>query len=97
MLIFIGYLFSLINETYNTCAIHTQVIRQASIASILFAGFFGIFFISINKILLGAQVSENNKKLSTKPNTYDTPQNDTNTTPTAPSHSNNLHNNHPYL
>ena len=45
---FIGFLFSLLKGIYNTCAIHTQVNRQASVARILFAGFFGIFFI-INK------------------------------------------------
>ena len=52
---FIGFLFSLIKGIYNTCAIHTQVNRQASVARILFAGFFGIFS-SINKILLDAQI-----------------------------------------
>ena len=40
---------------YNICAIRTQVNRQASVARILFAGFFGIFSSSINKILLDAQ------------------------------------------
>ena len=48
---FIGFLFSLLKGIYNTCAIHTQVNRQASVAHILFAGFFGIFSSSINKIL----------------------------------------------
>ena len=38
---FIGFLFSLLKGIYNTCAIHTQVNRQASVARILFAGFFG--------------------------------------------------------
>ena len=47
---FIGFLFSLLKGIYNTCAIHTQVNRQASVARILFAGFFGIFSSSINKI-----------------------------------------------
>ena len=37
---------------------HTQVNRQASVARILFAGFFGIFSTSINKILLDAQIKE---------------------------------------
>ena len=46
---FIGFLFSLLKGIYNTCAIHTQVNRQASVARILFAGFFGIFSTSINK------------------------------------------------
>ena len=45
---FIGFLFSLLKGIYNTCAIHTQVSRQASVARILFAGFFWNFFI-INK------------------------------------------------
>ena len=45
---FIGYLFSLLKGIYNTCAIHTQVNRQASVARILFAGFFGTFSSSIN-------------------------------------------------
>ena len=36
-----------------------------------FAGFFGIFSTSINKILLDAQIKEYNTKLSTTPNTYD--------------------------
>ena len=53
---FIGFLFSLLKGIYNTCAIHTQVNRQASVARILFAGFFGIFSTSINKILLDAQI-----------------------------------------
>ena len=48
---FIGFMFSLLKEIYNTCAIHTQVNRQASLARILFAGFFGIFSTSISKIL----------------------------------------------
>ena len=45
--------------------------KQASVARIILAGFFGIFSTSINKILLDAQISEYNKKLSNKPNTYD--------------------------
>ena len=36
---FIGFLFSLLKGMYNTCAIHAQVNRQASVARILFAGF----------------------------------------------------------
>ena len=63
MLNFIGFLFSLLKGIYNTCAIHTQVNRQASVARILFAGFFGIFSTSINKILLDAQI----KKYNTTP------------------------------
>ena len=34
MFIFIGFLFSLLKGIYNTCAIHTQVNRQASVARI---------------------------------------------------------------
>ena len=81
---FIGFLFSLLKGIYNTCAIHTQVNRQTIVARILFAGFFGIFSTSINKILLDAQIKEYNTKLSTRPNTYREEHNNTNTTPTAP-------------
>ena len=41
-----------LKRIYNTCAIQLQVIKQASVARILFAGFFGIFTTSINTILL---------------------------------------------
>ena len=75
---FVGFLFSLLKGIYNACAIHTQVNKQASVARILFAGFFGIFSTSINKILLDAQIKEYNTKLSTTPNTYDESRNDTN-------------------
>ena len=81
---FIGFVFSLLKGIYNTCAIHTQVNRQASVARILFAGFFGIFSSSINKILLDAQIKEYNTKLATRPNTYDEEHNNVDTTPTAP-------------
>ena len=90
----IGFIFSLLKGICNTCAIHTQVNRQASVARILFAGFFGIFSSSTNKILLDAQIKEYNTKLSTNPNTYDDSNNKTNTLPTAP-HLPNLHHNHP--
>ena len=80
---FFGFFFSLRKGIYNTCAIHTQVNRQASVARILFAGFFGIFSSSINKILLDAQIKEYNTKLSTNPNTYDDSNNNTNALPTA--------------
>ena len=53
---FIGFLFSQFKGIHKTCAIHTQVNRQASVARILFAGFFGIFSSSIKKILLDAQI-----------------------------------------
>ena len=62
---FIGFFFSLLKGIYNTCAIHTQVNRQASVARILFAGFFGIFSSSIYKILLDAHIKE--YKLINKP------------------------------
>ena len=81
---FIGFLFSLLKGIYNTCAIHTQVNRQASVAFILFAGFFGIFSSSINKILLDAQIKEYNTKISTRQNTYDEEHNNIEITPTAP-------------
>ena len=82
---FIGFLFSLLKGIYNTCAIHTQVNRQASVARILFAGFFvGIFSSSINKLLLDKQIKEYNTKKSPRPNTYDEDYNNVDTTPTAP-------------
>ena len=84
MFVFIGYFFSLLKRIYNTCAIHTQVKRQASVARIIFAEFFGIFSTSINKILLDAQIKEYITKLSTTPNTYDESQHNTNTLSTAP-------------
>ena len=43
-----------------------------------------IFSNFLNKILLDAQIKEYNTKLSTKPNTYDESQNNTNTLPLAP-------------
>ena len=91
---FIVFLFSLLKGFYNTCAIHTQVNRQASVARILFAGFFGIYSSSINKILLDAQIKEYNTKLSTIPNTYNDSNNNTNALPTAP-HLPNLQHHHP--
>ena len=81
---FIGFLFSLLKGIYNTCAIHTQVNRQASVARILFAGFFGIFSSSINKVLLDAQIKEYKTKKSTRPNTYHEEHNNADTTPTVP-------------
>ena len=80
---FIGFLFSLLKGFYTTCAIHTQVNRQASasVARILFAGFFGIFSSSINKIL---QIKEYNTKISTRQNTYGKEHDNVDTTPTAP-------------
>ena len=81
---FVGFLFSLLKGIYSTCAIHTQVNRQVSVARILFAGFFGIFSSSINKILLDAQIKEYNTKLATRPNTYHEEHNIVDTTPTAP-------------
>ena len=84
MLNFIGFLFSLLKGIYNTCAIHIQVNRQASVARILFAGFFGILSSSINKILLDAQIKEYNTKLAARPNTYDEEHKNVDTAPTAP-------------
>ena len=77
-------LFFSLKGNYNTCAIHTQVNRQTSVARILFAGLFGIFSTSINKILLDAQIKEYNTKLSTTPNTCEKSHNNTNILPTAP-------------
>ena len=91
---FIGFLFSLLKGIYNTCAIHTQVNRKASVARIFFAGFFGMVSSSKIKILLDAQIKEYNTKLSTNPNTYDESNHHTNALPTAP-HLPNLHLNHP--
>ena len=79
---FIGFIFSLLKGIYNTCAIHTQVNRQASVARIQFAGFFGIFSSSTNKILLDAQIKEYNTKISTRPNTFNEEHNNVDTTPT---------------
>ena len=96
MFIFFGFLFSLIKGIYNACAIHThtQVNKQARVARILFARFFGIFSTSVNKIVLDAQINEYIKKLLTTSNTYDNSQDTRNTTPTAPQlHT--LQNNHP--
>ena len=72
----------------------TQVNKQAIVARIIFAGFFGKFSTSINKIFLDAQKNEYNKNMSTTPNAYDNSQDNRNTTPTAP-HLHTLHNNHP--
>ena len=91
---FIGFLFSLLKGIYNTCTIHTQVNIQASVARILFAGFFGIFSSSKNKILLDAQIREYNTKISTRPNTYNEEHNNVDKTPTAP-HIPTLPQNHP--
>ena len=91
---FLGFLFSLSKGIYNTCAIQTQVNKQASVARILFAGFFGIFSTSINKTLLDAQLKEYNSKLSTTPNAYDESRSDTNTPPTAPQLQSLNHNHH---
>ena len=79
---FIGLLFSLLKGIYHTRSIHTQVNQQASVARILFAGFFGI---------LDAQIKEYNTKLSINPNTYDDSNNNTNALPMAP----HLPKNHP--
>ena len=56
---FFGFSLFIVDKT---CAIHTQVNKQACVTRILFAVFFGIFSTSINKIILDAQISEYNKK-----------------------------------
>ena len=91
---FIGFLFSLLKQIYNTSAIHTQLNRQASVARILFSRYNGIFSSSVIKILLDAQIKKYSTKVSTNPNTYDESNNNTNALPTAP-HLPNLHQNHP--
>ena len=91
---FIGFFFSLLKGIYNTCAIHTHVNRQANVARILFAGFFGIFSTSINKQLLDAQIKEYITKKSTTPNAYDESQHQTNASSTAPQLPS-LNHNHP--
>ena len=91
---FLGFLFSFLKGIYNTCVIHTQVNKQASVARILFAGFFGIIWTSINETFFDAQINEYNKKLSTTPNEYDTPHDNIIATNTVPQ-LNNLHTNHP--
>ena len=68
---FLGFLYSLLKGIYKTCAIPLQVSKQASVARMLFAEFFGIFSASISKILLDAQIKEYKIKLSTTPNPYD--------------------------
>ena len=81
---FIGFLFSFLKGIYNTCAIHTHTSKKTiKCSSILFAGFFGIFSSSINKILL-AQIKKYNTKIATRPNTYDEEHNNIEVTPTAP-------------
>ena len=75
---FLGFFSSLLKGIYNTYTVHTQVNEKASVARILFAGFFGIFSTSINRHLLDAQIKEYNTKLSTTPNTYDESRNNTN-------------------
>ena len=47
---------------------------------------FRIFYTLNNKMLLEAQIGKYNKKLSTKPNTNDTPQDKTKSKLTAPPH-----------
>ena len=91
MFTFFGFLFSQLKGIYKTCALHTQVNKQAIVARILFAGFFGIFSTSINKTLLDAQISEYNRKLSTTPNSCDTLQDNIHPIPTAPPQSHHLH------
>ena len=65
----------------NTCAIQNQVNRQASVARTVFAAFFEIFSTFFNKIFLDTKIFEYIKKLSTKPNTFNTLQNNANRQP----------------
>ena len=81
---FSGFIISLLKQVYKTCAIDTEINRQASVARILFAGFFGILSTSIIKILLDARIKECNTKFSTTPNTNDESHNKTKILPTAP-------------
>ena len=68
---FLGFLFSLLKGIYIKCEnSYTKKNKQASVARILFAGFFEIFSTSINEIILDAQIKAYNTKLSTTPNTY---------------------------
>ena len=78
----IGFLFSLLKGIYNTCAIHTQVNRQASIICRIF---WNIFIINKQNPLKCTN-KEYKTKLSTNPNTYDESNNNNNTNalPTAP-------------
>ena len=85
---FYGISLSLLKGILKTCAIHTQVNRQASVARILLAGSTATFSTSVIEILLDAQISEYNKTIYNS-NTYGTPQDYANATPTAPS---SLHN-----
>ena len=43
---FLGFLFSLLKGIYNTCAIHTQVNKQASVARLVFADFWNFLYIN---------------------------------------------------
>ena len=61
---FVVFVFLLPKGIINTCAIHIQVSRQASVGRVFFAGIFGIFSTSFNKILLDAQISEYNRNFS---------------------------------
>ena len=73
------------------CYTHTSK-PPSKLSTYIFAGFFGIFSSSINKILLDAQMKENNTKLATRPNTYDEEHNNIDTAPQVPA----LPQNHPF-
>ena len=62
------------------CDENTQINRQASLAHSLVAQFFRIFS-TIKNFLPDAQIREYDKKLTTKPNAFGTPQDKTNSTP----------------
>ena len=70
---------------------HTSQQTSKCITHIICRIFWYIFNLK-KQIILDAQTNEYNKKLSTTPNAYDTPQDNRNTTPTAPK-IHNLHNN----
>ena len=79
---FFGFVFSLLKGNYSTCGMHTQLSKQASVARILLAGFFGMFSNSINKIILDAETSKYNKKMSTTSDANVSSQNKMNPTAT---------------
>ena len=66
MFAFIGFLSSLLKGIQDTCAIHTQVNRQASLARMLFAIFFWSF-LYINK---QKTIRRTNKRIQYKISNY---------------------------
>ena len=81
---FIGFLFCLLKGIYNTCAIHTQVNRQASVARILFCLiFWNFFYINKQNAFRCTNKRIKLKKKSITPNTYHESQHNTNISPTT--------------